>query len=209
MTFHTCPRGHAQESDSIAGSVLCGTCVGRVEGQLRALPALHQECLHQASPTVRRTNPTKVSSSRNRDHLNVSVLDTRHRALTMLDSWSGMVVDKLGTTPPPRTVPHLARFLLRHLKWLAAQPPAVDFADEIEGLVAELRQTIDPAPSVLHTVIRKCVVDGCAGTISALPQGGGSAGTRHIACSAGHSWEMREWLGLRKLMKRQREEVDG
>lgn len=209
MTFHTCPRGHAQKNDSIAGSVLCATCLGRVEGALRALPALHQECLHQASPTVRRTNPTKVSSSRRRDHLNVSVLDTRHRALTMLDSWSAMVVDKLGTTPPPRTVPALARFLLRHLEWLASQPPAVDFADEIEGLAAELRQTVDPAPSVLHAVIRKCVVDGCAGTISALAQGGGGAGNRHIACTAGHSWEMREWLGLRKLMKRQREEVDG
>ncbi|MCI3221341.1 hypothetical protein [Streptomyces sp. NP-1717] len=209
MTLHTCPRGHAQENDSVAGFLLCAPCVGRVEGQLRALPALHQDCLHQASPAVRRTNPTKVMSSRNRDHLNVAVLDTRHRTLTVLESWSGMVTDKLGTAPPPRTVPHLARFLVRHLGWLVTQHPAVDFADEIEGLVVELRQTVDPAPSALHAVIRKCVVDGCAGTISAMPRGGGGTGARHLACSAGHSWEMREWLGLRKLMKRQREGVDG
>lgn len=208
MTFPPCPRGHAQEGTA-AGSVLCGPCIGRVEGQLRVLPALHQECLHQASPTVRRTNPTKVSSSRNRDHLDISVLDTRHHIRTILESWSGMVVDKLGTTPPPRSVPHLARFLSRHLEWLAAQPPAVDFADEIESLVAELRQTIDPEPGDLHALIRKCVADGCAGTISALPQGSKSAGTLHITCSAGHSWEIREWLSLRKLMERQREDVDG
>lgn len=209
MTFPPCPGGHAREGNTAAGPVLCGACIKRVEGQLRALPALHQECLHQASPTVRRTNPTKVSSSRNRDHLDISVLDTRHHIRTVLESWSGMVVDKLGAAPPPRTVPHLARFLRRHLEWLAAQPPAADFVDEIESLVVELRQTIDPEPGDLHALIRKCVVDGCAGTIGALPQGSGSAGIRRITCSVGHSWDIREWLGLRKLMERQREEVDG
>ncbi|MFI5687566.1 hypothetical protein [Streptomyces sp. NPDC051636] len=175
-----------------------------VERNLRALPVLHQECLHQVSPTGRRTNPTKVSGSRTRDSLDISVLDARHHILAVLESWSGMVVDKLGTTAPPRTVPSLARFLRLHLEWLTGQPPAVDFADEIEGLVVELRQTIDPEPSDLHTLIRQCVVDNCPGTISAAPRSSGRAGSSSITCSSGHSWEMREWLGLRKLMERQR-----
>ncbi|MGX1915396.1 hypothetical protein ACWIID_42290 [Streptomyces phaeochromogenes] len=207
MKFHPCPRSHTQESRAAAGSILCAPCIRRVERSLRALPGLHQECLHQVSPTSRQTNPTKVSGSRKRDYLDISVLDARHNILTILESWSGMVVEKLGTLTPPRTVPHLARFLTLHLEWLTAQPPAVDFADEIESLVVELRQTIDPDPSDLHTLIRKCVVDNCSGTISASSRNNGGAGSGNITCSSGHSWEMCEWLGLRELLERQRKGV--
>lgn len=202
------PEKPYSKNRAAAGSVLCAPCVGRVERGLRALPGLHQECLHQVSPTVRQTNPTKVSGSRKWDHLDISVLDARHHIFAILESWSGMVVEKLGTTAPPRTVPHLARFLTHHLGWLTAQSPAVDFADEIESIVVELRRTIDPDPSDLHALIRKCVVDNCPGTISALPRGGAGARGGSITCSSGHSWEIREWLGLRELMERQRRGVD-
>ncbi|MFF6992657.1 hypothetical protein [Streptomyces sp. NPDC010273] len=212
MNSQSCPRSHPEESVAAAGSVLCAPCVRRAAHHLRALPGLHQECLHQASPTGRRTNPTKVSGSRRRDHLDISVLDARHNILTILESWSSLVAEKRGTSTPPRTVPSLARFLTRHLEWLAAQPPADDFADEIERLVGELRQTIDPEPPALHTLIRGCVVDGCAGTISALPQrssgsGSGSGSGSSIRCSSGHAWDVGEWLGLRRLMEHRREEV--
>ncbi|WP_406117804.1 hypothetical protein [Streptomyces sp. NBC_00989] len=186
------------------------------------LPALHQECLHQASLTGRRTNPTKVSGSRRRDHLDITVLDARHSIETLLESWSSMVAEKRGITTPPRAVPSLARFLTRHLEWLAGQPPADDFAEEIESLVGELRRTIDPDPHPLNALIRNCVVDGCPGTISALPQhatgtggptgagGGNDAGSGSggsIRCSSGHAWDVGEWLGLRTLMERQRKGV--
>ncbi|WEP00979.1 hypothetical protein A6P39_044810 (plasmid) [Streptomyces sp. FXJ1.172] len=177
-----------------------------MEQNLRVLPGLYQECLHQVSPTGRRTNPTKVSGSRSKDCLDISVLDARHNILTILESWSGMVVDKLRTPAPPRTVVSLARFLTLHLHWLAGQAPAVDFADEIEALTGELRRTIDPEPNDLHTLIRQCVVDNCPGTISASAQRRAGAGSS-ITCSSGHSWEVREWLSLRKLMERQRKGV--
>ncbi|MEU3255898.1 hypothetical protein [Streptomyces sp. NPDC006997] len=208
MTSHPCPRGHTQESRAAAGCLLCAPCIRRVERGLRALPGLHQECLHQVSPTTaRQSNPTKVSGSRKQDYLNFSVLDARHNIATILESWSRMVVDKLHVPAPPRSVPHLARFLALHLPWLAAQPPAVEFADEIEALVVELRQTLDPEPSDLQTLIRKCVVDNCSGTISVSAKSSVKAGHSSIACSMGHTWEMREWLGLRKLMERQRKGV--
>lgn len=208
MTSHPCPRGHTQDSQAAVGSVLCAACIRRVERSLGALPGLHQECLHHVSPTTARpTNPTKVSGSRKQDYLDISVLDARHNILAILESWSGMVVENLGTTAPPRLVPQLARFLTLHLEWLAAQPPAVEFADEIEGLVVELRHTIDPEPSDLQTLTRKCVVDGCTGTISVSPKDSPRAGNSSITCSSGHSWEMREWLSLRKLMERQRRGV--
>ncbi|MFB7502300.1 hypothetical protein [Streptomyces broussonetiae] len=137
------------------------------------------------------------------------MLDARHHVLSILESWSGMVAEKMGTTAPPRTVPALARFLTLHLEWLTGQPPAIDFADEIDGLVVELRETIDPEPGDLHTLIRKCIVDNCPGTISAFPQRSAGAGRgSSITCSSGHSWEVREWLGLRKVMERQRKGVN-
>ncbi|MDG9720173.1 hypothetical protein [Streptomyces sp. DH24] len=207
MKSHPCPRNHTQESRAAAGSALCAPCVKGVKRNLRALPVLHRECLHQVAPTGRRTNPTKVSGSRSRDYLDISVLDARHNILALLESWSGMVVEKLATAAPARTVPALAQFLTLHLDWLLGQPPAADFADEIEGLVEELRRTIDPEPSTLHTLIRQCVVDNCPGTISA-PPGIGRAGSSRITCSSGHSWEMCEWLSLRKLMERQRKGVN-
>ncbi|MFD9393225.1 hypothetical protein ACFWBB_21665 [Streptomyces sp. NPDC060000] len=127
----------------------------------------------------------------------------------MLESWSEIVLEKLGTAAPDRTAAHLARFLVRHLRWLTAQPPAAEFAEEIESITAELRRIVDPDPGRLQTLIRKCVMDGCTGTISAAPQhrtakntvGGG------ISCSAGHSWESHELLTLRRLMERQRKGV--
>ncbi|MFD3701050.1 hypothetical protein ACFWUZ_33825 [Streptomyces sp. NPDC058646] len=205
MKVHPCPRPHSQETLAADGSVLCVACIRQLARNLRTLPVLHQESLHHVSPTPRRTNPTKVSGSRSRDYLNISVLDTRHHILAVLESWSGTVVEKLGSAAPDRSVLQMGRFLLAHLEWITAQDPAADFADEIDGIVAELRRTIDPDPGELQTFIRQCVVDDCAGTITASAQRAGSGGS--IECSSGHGWEMREWLSLRQLIERRRESV--
>lgn len=207
MEFRSCPRKHAQESRPATGSLLCTVCLRQVERSLRTLPGLHQECLHHISPTSRQMHPTKVSGSRKRDHLNVSVLDARQNLLVVLESWSGLVVEKLGVVAPTRSVPHLARFLLRHLDWLAAQPPAADFADEIETLTVELMRVFDPDGGDRRTIVAECVVDDCTGVINASPQGTGPSGRSSISCSSGHSWEIREWLILRKLMDRKETSV--
>lgn len=206
MQVHPCRRNHAQESPAVTGFLLCVSCIRQTERNMRMLPGLHQECLHHVSPPSRRTNPTKVSGSRRVDHLNISVLDVRYNILATLESWSEIVVEQLGVPAPTRSVPQLAQFLTRHLEWLAGQPPAADFADEVEGLVAELRDMIDPEPGDGPSLVRQCVVDGCAGVISAPPRGGRGAGSS-IECSVGHSWEMHEWLSLRQLMELQRKGV--
>ncbi|WP_225840389.1 hypothetical protein [Streptomyces sp. NK08204] len=137
----------------------------------------------------------------------MAALDTRHNILTILESWSGFVVEKLGKSAPTRTVPDLTRFLLIHLEWLVTQPPAVDFAEEIDGLRLELLRTIDPGPSERHAFHRECVVDNCTGTINTSAQHIGNTERRSIRCSSGHSWEMHEWITLRPLMERQRKAV--
>jgi len=207
MKVHPCPRDHTRESRAAAGYVLCTPCVRQVERNLRTLPGLYQECLHHVSPLSRQISPTKISGSRTRDHLNISVLDSRFNILATLESWAHIVVEQLGAGIPGRSVPELSRFLQRHLKWLLAQPPAGEFADEAERFVAELRGIIDPASSAPRTIIRQCVVDGCSGTISMYSKGAGNSARRNIECSAGHSWELHEWLNLRHLMERQRKDV--
>lgn len=205
MQLRSCPRSHAHECRTADGSVLCDACISQVERNLRTLPALYHESLQYASPTSRPSNPTRVSGSRTRDHLNVSVLDARYNILATLESWAEAFAEELDVAVPARSVSHLARFLTRHLEWLTSQPLAADFADEMEILAAELRGTIDPESNDLR--IRKCVMDNCSGTINTSLTNSGSAPRGSIECSAGHSWEMHEWLNLRHLMEQQRERV--
>jgi hypothetical protein len=207
MEFHICPRKHAEEVHAATGSVLCAPCVRQLQSNLRALPGLYQESLHHVAPIARWASQTRVSGSRNRDRLDMSVLDARTNILTILESWSGFVLEKLGKEAPTRSVPHLVNFLLDHLEWLGAQPPAADFADEIDGLRREMLHTIDPSPADRHVSSRQCVVEGCTGTINASPQRNGNSGKRSIQCSSGHTWEMHEWITLRPLMERQRKAV--
>ncbi|WP_055563987.1 hypothetical protein [Streptomyces atriruber] len=207
MEIHSCSRDHRTEIRDATEPLLCGACVGKLERTLRALPGLHQEGLHHVMATSRRRNPTKVSGSRRRDHLNVSALDARSNIVAILESWAGYVAEELETTVPSRSVPHLTCFLLRHLEWLTAQPPAEDFAAEIQGLHVELLRIIDPDRGDHDPLTRRCVVDSCPGTINASPQSSGAAAKGSIHCSSGHSWEIREWLVLRHLLDRQREEA--
>ncbi|WP_258054850.1 hypothetical protein [Streptomyces sp. Ru71] len=159
------------------------------------------------APIARRVHRTRVSGSRSKDHLNLSVLDARCNILAVLESWSEFVAEKLGTDVPIRSVPGLTHFLLRHLSWLAAQPPAADFADEIDALRLEILRTIDPSPSELQAPGRECVVEDCTGTINASAQRGANTGKRSIQCSSGHTWEIHEWITLRPLVERRRKAV--
>lgn len=205
MAPHSCPRNHAR--DIAAETALPISCVRQLEHQLRALPDLHQDCLHHILSTSRRRNPTKVSGSRKRDHLNFSALDARNDLVPVLTSWSRLVAERLGVAPPQRSVLHLADFLLFNLEWLTTQPSAADFAEEIESLYTALLRAIDPDAGDPQPPVTECVVDACTGTINASPKSIGKSGTKSISCSSGHSWEIREWLTLRHLMDRRRKDA--
>ncbi|MEV7192572.1 hypothetical protein AB0N81_12345 [Streptomyces sp. NPDC093510] len=207
MEFHSRPRDHAGDVRAAAGPVLCRPCVRRLEGDLRALPGLHQEGLYHILPASRRRNPTKVSGSRKRDHLNLSALDARNNSLAVLEAWCRFVAEKTGAVVPDRHVPALAGFLLGHLEWLARQAPAAEFADEIEALHRELLRAIDPEPGDHNAVLVACVETGCPGKINVSPQRAATTQKSGIGCSAGHFWEMRELLAVRHLMNHQRKDA--
>ncbi|MFI1019062.1 hypothetical protein [Streptomyces sp. NPDC020965] len=203
METPTRPVSPTQEPGVATGSTLCASRIRELAGNLRALPGLYQESLHHISRVSGRMNLTRVSGSRSSDHLNMSALDARHNILAILDSWAEFVADGLGDANPGHSVPHLTDFLLHHLEWLTQQPPAADFADEINGLRLELLHTIDPESGEFPALTRDCVVTDCTGKITTSPQNGGKPAGRSIRCSSGHTWEMHEWITLRPLMARQ------
>ncbi|MER6671770.1 hypothetical protein [Streptomyces sp. NPDC000983] len=200
MESHACPKMSARESQEAPESGLCASRVRQLERNLRALPGLYRESLHHVLPTSRQLHHTRVSGSRNRDRLNTTALDARHNLLEILESWAKFVADERGGVAPTRSVPRVTHFLLRHLPWLADQPPAADFADEIDGLRRELLRTIDPEPGEPGGLTRECVVADCPGTITTPVRPAG----RGIHCSSGHSWDMHEWITLRPLLERQK-----
>lgn len=202
MGLHGCVENPAQEPGEATVSPLCASRVRQLEGDLRALPGLYQESLHQVLPISRQTHRPRVSGSRNRDNLNLTALDSRHGILTVLASWATFVADELGGAAPTGSVPQLTRFLLRHLEWLTRQPPAADFADEIDGLRRELLRTLGSDPGEAHVPAWDCVVADCTGKITMPTQQVGNADRRSIRCSAGHAWQMHEWITLRLLMER-------
>ncbi|MET9258090.1 hypothetical protein ACGFZL_30130 [Streptomyces sp. NPDC048182] len=175
----------------------------QLERHLSMIPGLHRESLHHVAAIPRRSNPTKISGSRGRDPLDIAVLDVRRDIRLVLQSWAELVAEKRRTAPPGRGVAELTRFLTAHLAWLTAQPPAADFADEVAGAAAGLHRAIDHESTAAPAPARNCVVDGCPGTIAAAVPGGGPGGA--LSCSAGHSWEVGEWLALRPLVQRRRE----
>jgi hypothetical protein len=199
MESRSCPRNHTRTVRAATGSVLCGRCMEQLERNLRMLPVLHEELLHDMSSTPKRINPTKVSVGHWRDHLNMFTFDTRHDILTILGSWSGSVVENFGTAAPERSVPHLAHFLLCNLRWLTAQPSAADFADEIETLYIESIRATNAETGDHDAVTVTCAMDNCLGTIDTTPRIIAGAGMATISCSLGHSWEVREWLLLAQL----------
>lgn len=201
MEFNSCPRRHAEEIAAAIGSALCAPCIRQVRNNLIELPPLHQECLDNVSPEFRTISRSRTPRGLGRDAVDASALDSRCDILAVLGSWSELVIEGLRLAAPIRTVPCLAQFLASNLSWLTAQPPAAEFADEIEELKAAAQRIVDPRHDVRPKPIGECVIEGCTGIISIHPQGVKSAGNRGVSCSIGHSWEIGEWIMLSNLME--------
>ncbi|MFI6350281.1 hypothetical protein [Streptomyces sp. NPDC050560] len=208
MEILACPETPDQEPGDVTARVLAAARVQRLERSLSALPALYEESLHNIAPVSRQTNHTRVSGTRSGDSLNLSALDARHDIVAVLESWAEFVSDEVGGAAPRGSVPHLVTFLLRHLAWLTEQPPAADFADEVEDLRKQMLHTVDPTTTEFHRRSWDCVVAGCTGKITTAPRPSDGAGVRGIRCSSGHTWETHEWITLRPLVERRQKTAD-
>lgn len=188
----------------LKGTRLCADCTRALAIDLTALPGLHNQCGRLLGGSGSRPPMTRTTGGPLPGlPFNTSAADTRAAILALTASWSGLVVEERRIAPPPRAVSDLARFLLRHLPWLAAHPAAPELSREITETVRAARQVADPKP-LRRVRAGDCVEPGCHGSLTALVRSGGPRLSAEVVCSAqsAHRWPTQEWTRLSSRLSR-------
>lgn len=132
---------------------------------------------------------------------NGAAAEVRARMISTLGSWSGLVAQARGVQAPPRTVPGLTAFLLRHADWLAAHAAAAEASEEVARLVREGRRVAfpDPARSIR---LGTCPEPGCPGGLALAVRTHARAASPEIRCDAdpAHRWGSHRWSELSLVM---------
>ncbi len=153
--------------------------------ELAALPELYGACEHVLGNRGRPPGEKVRGGVPGGIHLHQGALDARSRVLTVLASWSGLVVgERGGPGPRLREVDALVRYLLANLDWLLAHAAAADFE-------AEVREVARAARRVGGTEEHRREVGACATCGSRV-----WAGRSAVRCERGHDLPVREWLLL-------------
>ncbi|HEX5496573.1 MAG TPA: hypothetical protein VFX70_18585 [Mycobacteriales bacterium] len=178
-----------------ADSAVCPSCLDRVRADLSSLPELYEACAQVLAHPWHGLTERISGGGGAGIPLNEAAVTARLDMLTVLTSWSALVVRERGVRAPERReVPDLTAFLARHLDALAAHPAASDFVAEVGELVGIGRATA--YPSDVHRVeLGQCMRPGCGQTVHAI------LGTEHsparVECEDGHDWPPERWLLLR------------
>lgn len=186
-----------------AGSRLCRSCREHLDAGLAELAHLYEECgrvLGGASPGSLRERTT--GGELPGLPFNGAAADVRARMVSVLGSWSGLVAQQRGFTPPPRTVADLTAFLLRNAGWLAAHPVAGEVTEEIARLVRAGRRAAFPDPT--RTIrLGTCPEPGCPGALALAVRTATRSAGPAIVCDAdpGHRWTSEQWSGLSRSME--------
>lgn len=188
------------------GKSLCTSCRGRLESNLLNLPALYSDCTGSPRPEMVRVIRKVARKSSATGTMNPAAAEVRAAIRTVLASWSGLVAEERRLNSPARDVPALARFLCRHVEWLAHHPAAGDIAEEIQELSRRARKVADPG-SLRRVHLGDCPDVGCEGTLVALIRTHGDTMPSEIVCtaSAAHTWPVTWWSRLARRMRTQRE----
>lgn len=145
-------------------------------------------------------------------NLNPKVVEHRATIRHTLVSWTRLVCEERGFTPPPDSVEALGKFLANQVRWLAAQDFAGDVADEMAGLVEtgrSLRQPsstriieIGPCPRTADSDDEEEQTP-CPGVLRALLRSEASLLPSAVQCDAdeGHTWASHQWRHLGKEMR--------
>jgi hypothetical protein len=179
------------------GLRLCTSCRNLLTGRLASLPRLHQAC--EQVLEHHRQHPARVVRGRRSTGISLDdqTVAVRSETIRVLSSWCEMVVDERGVTGPGSLdVRILASFLQAHLDWLAAHAAAAEFADEIAALAADVGQVLNPV-QVRTIDLGPCTRDGCGRTVRASISTVNQRPVPQVRCDGGHTWQPRQWLGLR------------
>jgi hypothetical protein len=177
------------------GSNLCSPCRARVRDDILELSRLYDEF---ESSLIRFpfAFEERISGGEPKGlHLNEASVNTRSDIISVLATWSGMVVEERSLTRPiGRDVAGLAAFLTRHLDWLLAHPTAPYFADEVATMTATARRA--SRPPVQRLPLGYCVEEGCDASLYAAGIAADARSQAQVRCEAGHMWQAHEWLLL-------------
>ena len=181
-----------------AGLRLCTACARALADQLSRLPDLYAAAERVLEVSGHRpTEPVRRGRRSAGIRLNERTVSARSDTVRVLSSWCGLIVDECDATGPlSLEVPLLASFLRGHLRWLAAHAAAVDFASEVDDLVAELTEVLNPAQTRMID-LGPCANDGCGQTVRAIIGAGSHATATQVRCDDGHIWKPHQWLRLR------------
>lgn len=180
----------------IAGSRLCRACQNDLAAGLENLPELYNECgrlLGGSDQPRDRTSGGPMPGM----PFNAAAADVRAAILSVLGSWSGMVIEERRVTAPRRTVTALATFLGNHVDWMGAHVTANEVTDEVAQLVRSARHIAYPN-SVRRVSIGSCVEVDCAGELVAFVHPQEPLQPAEISCNADpcHSWLEYQWIQL-------------
>ncbi|MFJ6721891.1 hypothetical protein [Streptomyces sp. NPDC091259] len=196
-----CRGGHDRRRAS-AGTRLCRQCRDHFAAGVAELAHLYEECgrmLGGGAPGSLRERTT--GGDLPGLPFNAAAADVRARIVSVLGSWSGLVAQQRGLTPPPRTAGALTAFLLRHTDWLAAHSAAAEASEETARLVRAGRRAAFPDPA--RTIrLGACPRPDCAGALDFAARAGERAGGLVIVCDAdpAHRWTSDRWGELSDSM---------
>ncbi|MEU4214023.1 hypothetical protein [Actinoplanes sp. NPDC026623] len=212
MSFHLCesPRcwrnpdtGEREPHPAAPGLLLCWACRDRLAGDLDRLPDICADLESALATTGGNAAGPVVSGSRERAlPLNIAAAYARTEILPVLTCWSVLVAHERRLRPPRRDAAVLARWLRRHVDWLAAYPAAGDAADEIADARRIAYRGAYPNP-VRRVELGACPVPDCGGTVHAIVRDPAAVLPSAAACdtTAAHEWSMPEWPRLRRAMR--------
>lgn len=177
------------------GARLCPTCHDELARELGEIPSIYYQCeqnlVNRRKRIVERIRggvPGGIS-------LNDAAFTARSDILSVLASWSGLVVDEYPVAAAPRRqVDTLAKFLSAHLDWLTAHPAAGSLAAEIHDVAVKAAAAVEPNPRA-QLELGPCAQAGCESTVHVTMRADNFA-PAHVSCGAGHVWQPHEWLRL-------------
>lgn len=202
----SCHRSKSGSTDIRAadGTRICPECFHEAKLSIARLPELYRDCEELL------TNPRTFGAEGVRVRgglpsgvcLNDAVVAARSEILTVAASWARRLAEEQRVpTRPRRTIDDLCRFLLIHLRRLAAQSSIADALAEFRHVIRRAEQAIDPGHGVALP-LGPCEKTGCDGMVYAT-MGARSTPTK-VSCDHGHLWPPSQWLLLRHRLEQAR-----
>ena len=192
-TAETCAICHRPHR----GSFACGSCIGRLQADLRAIPDLLDE-LETTRCRLDNLGSDPGRSAETRMVWSETASEAGYVLRNTITTWARDLWHLNGTGPfvVPGDTASLSRFLLRYPTWLAQHPAIDELADEIASAVKLARRAID-RPADTRVFLGRCNLDD--------PTNGDCVEELHayrsqteVECSnCGAIWqvsERREWL---------------